>query len=250
MVQSHLSPRQRRRYRADTTRHRPFPCRQIKKRLLPLQVKLTTKHRSAIVSTSRSQTTSMAPGPRMPSFWASITSVARVAASSRAGEKVEANPVSRVLYDVGCYCLDELFEDRPIARFWFLETIASYVSMLHLYESFGWWREPELRKVHNAQEYNELHHLLIMEALGGNARWRDRFLGSHVAIGYYWLFLLRRFLLYKSTQTESRVRGVFSASSSRRRRRFVRSNSSRASLRLFSREFFFSRSTFPAACTK
>lgn len=62
----------------------------------------------------------------------------------------------------------------------------SYVSMLHLYESFGWWREPELRKVHNAQEYNELHHLLIMEALGGNARWRDRFLGSHVAIGYYW----------------------------------------------------------------
>jgi hypothetical protein len=61
------------------------------------------------------------------------------------------------------------------------------------------------------------------------------------------LFLLRRFLLYKSAQTESRVRGVFSASSSRRRRRFVRSNSSRASLRLFSREFFFSRSTFPAA---
>ena len=29
-------------------------------------------------------------------------------------------------------------------------------------------------------------HLLIMEALGGNARWRDRFLGYHVAIGYYW----------------------------------------------------------------
>ena len=110
---------------------------------------------------------------------------------ARAGEKVETNPVSRALYDVGCFCLDELFEDRPIARFWFLETIAripyfSYVSMLHLYESFGWWRQPELRKVHNAQEVNELHHLLIMEALGGNARWRDRFLGYHVAIGYYW----------------------------------------------------------------
>lgn len=40
--------------------------------------------------------------------------------------------------------------------------------------------------MHNAQEYNELHHLLIMEALGGNARWRDRFLGYHVAVGYYW----------------------------------------------------------------
>ena len=46
---------------------------------------------------------------------------------ARAGEKVETNPVSRALYDVGCYCLDELFEDRPIARFWFLETIARCV---------------------------------------------------------------------------------------------------------------------------
>ena len=110
---------------------------------------------------------------------------------SRKGEKVETNPASRLLYDVGCFALDELFPERPIARFWFLETIAripyfSYVSMLHLYESFGWWREPELRKIHYAQEYNELHHLLIMEALGGNNRWRDRFLGYHVAFGYYW----------------------------------------------------------------
>ena len=108
-----------------------------------------------------------------------------------AGQKVETNVVSRWLYDVGCFALDELFPGRPIARFWFLEIIAripyfSYVSMLHLYESFGWWREPELRKIHYAEEYNELHHLLIMEALGGNARWRDRFLGYHVAFGYYW----------------------------------------------------------------
>eukprot|EP00567_Pseudictyota_dubia_P015498 CAMPEP_0197446926 /NCGR_PEP_ID=MMETSP1175-20131217/11727_1 /TAXON_ID=1003142 /ORGANISM="Triceratium dubium, Strain CCMP147" /LENGTH=406 /DNA_ID=CAMNT_0042978103 /DNA_START=140 /DNA_END=1360 /DNA_ORIENTATION=+ len=110
---------------------------------------------------------------------------------SKAGGKVETNAVARTLYDIGCWALDELFPGRPIARFWFLETIArmpyfSYVSMLHLYESFGWWRDPELRKVHNAEEYNELHHLLIMEALGGNALWRDRFLGYHVAIGYYW----------------------------------------------------------------
>jgi ubiquinol oxidase len=110
---------------------------------------------------------------------------------SKVGGKVETNPIARKLYETGCWALDELFPGRPIARFWFLETIArmpyfSYVSMLHLYESFGWWRDPELRKVHNAQEYNELHHLLIMEALGGNALWRDRFLGAHVAIGYYW----------------------------------------------------------------
>jgi len=52
------------------------------------------------------------------------------------------HPVSQVLYDVGCFLLDGLFDERPIQRFWFLETIAripyfSYISMLHLYESFG-----------------------------------------------------------------------------------------------------------------
>ena len=109
-----------------------------------------------------------------------------------AGDGVTAHPVSRLLYDVGCALLDELFDERPIERFWFLETIAripyfSYVSMLHLYESLGWWRAVELRKVHNAEEWNELHHLLIMESLGGNSLWSDRFLGYHVAIGYYWI---------------------------------------------------------------
>jgi hypothetical protein len=58
------------------------------------------------------------------------------------GEKVDVHPVAQALYDLGCLFLDELFEDRPIQRFWFLETVAripyfSYVSMLHLYESLG-----------------------------------------------------------------------------------------------------------------
>lgn len=111
---------------------------------------------------------------------------------SKPGGRVDANPVSRTLYNVGCLLLDGLFDERPIERFWFLETIAripyfSYVSMLHFYESMGWWRGSELRKVHTAQEYNELHHLLIMESLGGNSIWTDRFLGYHTAILYYWL---------------------------------------------------------------
>ena len=110
------------------------------------------------------------------------------------GGRVEAHPVSRALYDLGCLLLDNLFDERPIQRFWFLEIIAripyfAYVSMLHLYESLGWWRGPELRKVHNAEEWNELHHLLIMESLGGNALWSDRFLGYHVAIAYYWFLI-------------------------------------------------------------
>ena len=44
-----------------------------------------------------------------------------------------------VPYYVLCWCLDVFFEDRPLARFWFLETVArmpyfAYVSALHLYE--------------------------------------------------------------------------------------------------------------------
>ena len=54
----------------------------------------------------------------------------------------DVHPVSQVLYDGACLLLDRLYDGRPIQRFWFLETIAripyfSYVSMLHLYESFG-----------------------------------------------------------------------------------------------------------------
>lgn len=111
-----------------------------------------------------------------------------------AGLGVVAHPVSRALYDLGCFFLDKFFDERPIPRFWFLETVAripyfSYVSMLHLYESFGWLRQPSLRKVHNAEEWNELHHLLIMESMGGDKVWKDRFLGYHCALLYYWLLL-------------------------------------------------------------
>ena len=111
-----------------------------------------------------------------------------------AGDGVDAHPISLALYDFGCALLDTLFDERPIPRFWFLEIIAripyfSYVSMLHLYESFGWWRAVELRKVHAAEEWNELHHLLIMESLGGNSLWSDRFLGYHAAFFYYWALI-------------------------------------------------------------
>jgi ubiquinol oxidase len=58
------------------------------------------------------------------------------------------------------------------------------------YETFGWWRAPGLRMVHNSEEWNELHHLLIMESLGGNTVWSDRFLGYHASILYYWLLIV------------------------------------------------------------
>ena len=52
-----------------------------------------------------------------------------------------------------CVVMDLIYDRRPIQRFWFLEVVArmpyfAYISMLHLYESLGWWRAgAELRKV-------------------------------------------------------------------------------------------------------
>eukprot|EP00971_Amphidinium_carterae_P190452 3779769-Amphidinium_carterae.1 len=39
------------------------------------------------------------------------------------------------------------------------------------------------------KEDNELHHLLIMESLGGDQRWFDRFLAQHGAVAYYWILV-------------------------------------------------------------
>jgi ubiquinol oxidase len=95
-----------------------------------------------------------------------------------------------------CVMLDKLFDEtQPVQRFWFLETVArmpyfSYTSMLTFYEILGWWRRSsELRKVHFAEEWNEYHHLLVMESLGGDARWRDRFLGQHAAVVYFFVLV-------------------------------------------------------------
>jgi len=104
-------------------------------------------------------------------------------------------PVVWALFFVLCWTLDRIYEDRPIPKFWVLETVArlpyfSYITVLHLYESLGWWRTPQLRDIHNAEEHNELHHLLIMESLGGNSQWFDRFLAQHAALLYYWFVVL------------------------------------------------------------
>ncbi|XP_031491024.1 ubiquinol oxidase 4, chloroplastic/chromoplastic [Nymphaea colorata] len=88
--------------------------------------------------------------------------------------------------------LDALYQEREYARFYVLETIArvpyfSFISVLHMYESFGWWRRGDYLKVHFAESWNELHHLLIMEELGGNSWWFDRFLAQHIALFYYFM---------------------------------------------------------------
>lgn len=85
--------------------------------------------------------------------------------------------------------------DRDYARFYALETIArvpyfSYLSVLHLYETLGKWRRAKYLKLHFAEAWNELHHLLIMEELGGSERFFDRFLAQHIALGYYGVCML------------------------------------------------------------
>ena len=73
-----------------------------------------------------------------------------------------------------------------------LETLArvpyfAYVSVLHLRETFGHRDDDHVARirVHFAEADNELHHLLMMEALGGNASVVDRCLAQTLAVGYF-----------------------------------------------------------------
>lgn len=117
-------------------------------------------------------------------------------AREASGGKVDTPWFVRAVYISLCVFLDVMYMNRPIQRFWFLETVArmpyfSYITMLHLYESLGWWRAgAELRKVHFAEEWNELHHLQIMESLGGDQLWVDRFMAQHAAVVYYIVLLV------------------------------------------------------------
>ena len=103
-------------------------------------------------------------------------------------------------YAPDCTCALTRRPIRPMQRFWFLENVArmpyfSYTTMLTLYESLGWWRcGMDNRRIHFAEEWNELQHLKIMESLGGDQAWIDRFLGRHAAI-FYFLILNHLWLL-------------------------------------------------------
>jgi len=73
--------------------------------------------------------------------------------------------VIKVPYYVLCNMLDIMFKDKNVfSRFFLLETVArmpyfSYITMLHLYETLGFWRSSaEQKRVHFAEEWNEFHH--------------------------------------------------------------------------------------------
>mmetsp|Transcript_58076 Transcript_58076/g.142458 ORF Transcript_58076/g.142458 Transcript_58076/m.142458 type:complete len:295 (-) Transcript_58076:31-915(-) len=100
--------------------------------------------------------------------------------------------LNNVLVTVLKGLIDAVYEGRDYSRFYVLETVArvpyfSYMSVLHLYETIGLHRKANWIKVHFAEADNELHHLLIMESLGGNKNFVDRFFAEHAAFGYYWM---------------------------------------------------------------
>ena len=93
--------------------------------------------------------------------------------------------------------IDIAYKSNPYARFYVLETVArvpyfAYLSVMHLKETFG-ARDiglSERMRVHYAEADNELHHLLIMESLGGNSSLVDRTIAQTMAFGYYWYVVL------------------------------------------------------------
>ncbi|WP_218081348.1 alternative oxidase [Anthocerotibacter panamensis] len=101
----------------------------------------------------------------------------------------------RFLVNFFVFVVDKVYGNRPYPRFYVLETIArvpyfAFLSVLHLYESLGMWRKADWLKVHFAETWNELHHLLIMESLGGNELWADRLVARSIALFYYWVCVL------------------------------------------------------------
>jgi ubiquinol oxidase len=97
------------------------------------------------------------------------------------------------VYDIICFLYPVTGSKRDFARFYVLETVArvpyfAYLSVLHLRETFG-DRDPmlgERMRTHYAEADNELHHLLIMESLGGNSSAVDRTVAQTMAFAYYW----------------------------------------------------------------
>jgi len=81
----------------------------------------------------------------------------------RARGEVVAPWVIKIPYFGLCYLLDVMFEGRnSFSRFFLLETVArmpyfSYITMLHLYETLGFWRRSaDIKRIHFAEEWNEV----------------------------------------------------------------------------------------------
>eukprot|EP00283_Hemiselmis_rufescens_P022306 CAMPEP_0173450426 /NCGR_PEP_ID=MMETSP1357-20121228/44707_1 /TAXON_ID=77926 /ORGANISM="Hemiselmis rufescens, Strain PCC563" /LENGTH=328 /DNA_ID=CAMNT_0014417111 /DNA_START=38 /DNA_END=1024 /DNA_ORIENTATION=+ len=127
-----------------------------------------------------------------------------LAASSTEAEALQAREMEEWIYKFNKVVIDTVYQiicflypvtggERDFARFYVLETVArvpyfAYLSVMHLRETFGERSAglSERMRTHYAEADNELHHLLIMESLGGNSSVVDRTVAQTMAFGYYW----------------------------------------------------------------
>lgn len=103
------------------------------------------------------------------------------------------------VYKILCFVYPVTGGERDFARFFVLETVArvpyfAYLSVLHLRETFGERHEGDKMRTHYAEADNELHHLLIMEALGGNSSTMDQIVAQTMAFFYYWYVVIVYFI--------------------------------------------------------
>ena len=103
--------------------------------------------------------------------------------------------VNEQVLNVAKYGMDAVYGNRSIDRFYALETAArmpyfAYFSVLHLYETLGWFRKTPYMRSHIEENWNELYHLKIMEQLGGGRRPLDRNLAHTASVGYFCLTVL------------------------------------------------------------
>jgi ubiquinol oxidase len=153
---------------------------------------------SATVSAPRALRTVVASSPETETDYmvdTSVTTIPAVKAASVMDSGIYNfnKVVIDTVYDIICFLYPVKGTARDFARFYVLETVArvpyfAYLSVMHLRETFG-ERSPELSermRTHYAEADNELHHLLIMESLGGNSSVIDRTIAQTMAFGYYW----------------------------------------------------------------
>ena len=124
-----------------------------------------------------------------------LVGAALTAAAALSPQRLDARlfRLNKSLIDGVKGAIDVAYADKDYARFYVLETVArvpyfAYLSVMHLRETFG-DRDPSLgerMRTHYAEADNELHHLLIMEALGGNSSFVDRAVAQTAAFFYYW----------------------------------------------------------------
>ncbi|MDY6785887.1 MAG: alternative oxidase [Cyanobacteriota bacterium] len=103
--------------------------------------------------------------------------------------------MNRLFVGAFTFAINFIYRDRPFCRFYVLETVGrvSYfalMSVLDFYETLGWRHYENRLKIHFAESWNELHHILIMEELSEDRTWRDRLFARLLALFYYWVTVI------------------------------------------------------------